>query len=170
VSKDDVEIPPSPPRKRRVLEDQGVTLDKWLAVWANDESLPVSQRARAQRERDRRKLLLNLEPDIVGVLVGREGATPEQLDAIRGIVHGPSVLEVHAPAPLKLGLEEGFVLHRKPDLRERLHAIVKSSTTVVAAPKEAEKPNVVQGVWEAVRYARHRGLPVTVVMPDGEER
>jgi hypothetical protein len=48
--------------------------------------------------------------------------------------------------------------------------LVRSSTTVVAAPKEREKPNTVEGVWEAVRYAKHRRVPVRVVMPDGTEQ
>jgi FAD/FMN-containing dehydrogenase len=47
---------------------------------------------------------------------------------------------------------------------------VRQATAVVAAPKEPEKPDRVEGVWEAVRYARHRRVPVRVVLPNGDER
>lgn len=164
--KDDVEIPPAPPRKRRELER---ALPVWLATWASDESLPPSQRKRAQGERDRRKHLL---PDVcVGVIVGEEGMTPAQRERLAdlGVAASPTALHV----------EERFVVHARrllqsiadvtiwmhPDAQE----LVKASTLVLAAPKEPEKPDRVEGVWEGVRYAKHRKVPVRVVLPNGDE-
>lgn len=165
MSKDDVEIPRWPPRKRRVLEDQGATLDKWLAVWANDEGLPPSQRARAQAERDRRK---RLAPDMrVGVIVGEEGMTPPQADMVTSLVATVLPTELHVIRPRHL--RRVLAIASCPVVtHDNEWDLIRASTTVFAAPKEAEKPAVVQGVWEAVRYARHRRLPVSVVMPDGK--
>lgn len=167
--KDDVEIPPAPPRKRRQLEDPGQTLDKWLAVWAADTSLPPSQRARAQAERDRRKALV---PDVrVGVLVGDEGMTPAQRQRILELVTGAGTTDLNFDAQrlshfrrLLLPLDD---LNVRAIAMEGDQDVVRNSTTLVAAPKESEKPGVVEGVWDAVRYAKHRRLPVRVVMPDG---
>lgn len=169
MSEDDVEIPAVPPRKRRQLE---ATPAKWLAVWAADESLPPSQRRRAQDERDRRKRNAGTSFEIVGVLVGAEGATPEQVDYVRARV--PAAKRVKAPRPLKLGLKPNtFVLCGEPwagtTLQERLKYIVRTSSAVIATPEKDHDPQRVEGVWEAVRYAKHRNVPVTVVMPDGKE-
>lgn len=171
MSKDDVEIPAEVPKKRKVLESPQ-TLDKWLAVWANDPNQPPSARTRAQGERDRRRRLV---PDVrVGVIVGEEGMTPAQRDGVleRVMAAGPTQLVVLAPRMRHLRMllnavaagETVGLLTCEDD-----QALVRESTTLVAAPKETEKPGVVAGVWEAVRYAKHRRLPVRVVMPDGEE-
>lgn len=168
--KDDVEIPPEPPRKRRVLEDPGQTLDRWLAVWATNESLPPSARRRAQDERDRRK---RLAPDVrVGVIVGEEGMTPPQRSRVLELVGGATELHYHGDRQshlrsLMLPLDD---LNVRMVLHSDDQEIVRAASTVVAAPKEPEKPNVVAGVWAGVRYAKHRRLPVRVVMPDGSER
>jgi hypothetical protein len=170
VSDDDVEIPAAPPRKRRQLESAPA---KWLAVWASDESLPPSQRRRAQAERDRRKRGQGMET-IVGLLVGSEGATPQQVEVMRERAHAGDVKRVKAPRPLKLGLKrESYVVCDEPwagaALDERLKYIVRTSTTLVATPEKDHDPQRVEGVWEAVRYAKHRNVPVKVVMPDGGE-
>jgi hypothetical protein len=167
--KEDVEIPPGPPRKRRQLEDPGQTLDKWLAVWATDESLPPSQRARAQAERDRRKALV---PDVrLGVIVGVEGMTPAQREVVAASM--ANATELHwltstfphlRRALVELGRHVAGTSHEDP------RDVVRHSSTLVAAPKEPEKPDRVEGVWEAVRYAKHRKVPVRVVLPNGDER
>lgn len=170
--KDDVEIPPEPPRKRRQLEDPGQTLDKWLAVWASDESLPPSARKRAQAERDRRKALV---PDVrVGVIVGEEGMTPAQRERVLEILVSVGATELLYDGDrlshfrrLLLPLDD---LGVPAVLQQGDQELVRNSSTLVAAPKEAEKPGVVEGVWEAVRYAKHRKVPVRVVMQDGSVR
>jgi hypothetical protein len=166
--KDDVEIPPTPPRKRRALEQ---ALPQWLAMWANDESLPPSQRRRAQAERDRRKRLV---PDvIVGVIVGEEGMTPAQRGRLLELIAAARATELHHDWSRSSHMRR--LLLPLDDLNVRVvpqqgdHELVRNSTTVVAVPKDVEKPDRVEGVWEAVRYAKHRRLPVRVVMPDGNE-
>lgn len=163
MSKDDIEIPPAPPRKRRQLEDPN-TLDKWLAIWATDDELPPSQRKRAQEERDRRKRLV---PDVkVGILVGEEGMTPAQAAIVAEAVapatelHAHGMYAAHLRKPLS-GVTTPCVQHG--DYRE----VIRYSTSLVATPKEPEKPDVVEGVWQAVRYAKHRKVAVKVVMPNG---
>jgi hypothetical protein len=170
--KDDVEIPAKVPTKRKVLESPALTLDKWLAVWAADPDQPPSARKRAQDERDRRKRLV---PDVrVGVIVGEEGMTPAQRARLLELVAEAKATELHYDAErlthlrrLLLPLDD---LNVKAILHHGNQDVVRESTTLVAAPKDTEKPNVVEGVWEAVRYAKHRKVPVRVVMPDGSER
>jgi hypothetical protein len=167
--KDDVEIPPAPPRKRRELER---ALPVWLATWASDESLPPSQRRRAQEERDRRKALV---ADVrVGVILGEEGMTPAQREVVLETLAAVAATELHYDGlrsphmrRLLLPLDDLNVTSiPQPGDQE----LVKASTMVIAAPKEPEKPDRVEGVWEAVRYAKHRKVPVRVVLPNGDER
>jgi hypothetical protein len=163
--KEDVEMPLVVPQKRKQLE---AALPQWLAVWATDESQPPSARKRAQAERDRRKALV---PDVrVGVIVGEEGMTPVQREVVAGVM--ASATELHWPAGAVKHLRRALAGlddipgHPHEDVRE----VVRQATAVVAAPKEPEKPDRVEGVWEAVRYARHRRVPVRVVLPNGDER
>lgn len=164
--KDDVEIPPEPPRKRRQLE---AALPVWLATWATDESLPPSARRRAQEERDRRKALA---PDVrVGFIVGEEGMTPVQRDRLveLAISAGPTELHLDGRRLPHVRRFPAELLHMVV-VHEEAQELVKASTLVLAAPKEPEKPDRVEGVWEAVRYAKHRRVPVRVVLPNGDER
>jgi hypothetical protein len=159
MAKGDVERPALPPRKRRELER---ALPVWLASWANDESIPEPDRRRAQAERDRRKDAGAVQL-VVGLVIGPDGATPPQVEAMREVVSSPTVVKVMSPRPLKLGLPPNtFVL--ETDLRE----IVKTADLVVAAPRQVRKPVMVTGVWEEVRHAKQLGVPVKVVLADGE--
>lgn len=160
----DLEMPARPPKKRRVLEDESQTLDVWLARWAEDQDLTPSERARAQRERARRKALV---PDVcVAVIVGQEGATPEQAAGIRDYLSNVQATEVllRGRAARALRGYEGKLL-----LAASARDAVRNATHVVAAPKETEVPDQKEGVWDAVRFARHRGTPVTVIMPNGAQ-
>lgn len=47
----------------------------------------------------------------------------------------------------------------------RNRQIVEHSQVLIAAPKGAEELR--SGTWSTVRYARKRGVPVTIVWPDG---
>src|SRR3954470_4455158 len=146
--KDDVEIPPAPPRKRRQLE---AALPAWLATWANDESLPPSARRRAQEERDRRKALV---PDVrIGILVGEEGMTPVQRDRLAELAGQAHPTELHVEFDVARHvrrLVDALELGEVPWYHADPQELVKASTLVLAAPKEPEKPDRVEGVWEAV--------------------
>jgi hypothetical protein len=96
VSRDDVPVPEEVPRKRRVLEDESVTLDRFLAVWAARPDLTPSDRRRVEDERYRRK---RLSPIVcLGVLVGREGMTPAQRQAFAEYREQIKATEVTEPA------------------------------------------------------------------------
>lgn len=169
--KDDVEIPAKVPAKRKVLENPALTLDLWLAVWANDDSQPPGARKRAQEERDRRKALV---PDVrMGVIVGDEGMTPAQRDRVLELLSGAQPTEIHFRLDRVSHLRRVLLPIAQGSHREVPHVdeqeLVRASTSLLAAPKESEKPGTVVGVWEAVRYAKHRKVPVRVVMPSGEE-
>jgi hypothetical protein len=167
MAKEDIQdIPKSVPHKRGAIE--GVP-DMWLAIWAGDESLPPSQRKRAQEERDRRKALI---PDKkLGLLVGQEGVTPQQLDKLKELLGTSGATEVHHPgvaskvhtACRALGVP--VTPHRdvRVDDAERMKLVVKASDRIIAAPPVGSQP----GVWDGIRYAKHRSLPVIVVQPDG---
>lgn len=162
--KDDAPVPERLPRKRRELED---ALDRWLAVWLAREDLTPSERRRLEEEKARRKALT---PDVqVALIVGNEGMTPAQHDRASDLLGAMGATEVfylqyvarhvrrlQQVTPMSTGFG---------DEREML----REATAAIATPKEPEKPNVVQGVWDAVRFAKHRKIPVRVVMPDGKE-
>lgn len=153
MSRDDVPVPEEVPRKRRVLEDPSVTLDRFLAIWAARDDLTPSERRRVDAERYRRKRLSL--PVCLGVLVGREGMTPEQRQALAEYREQINPTEVTEPA------DRGSYAV--------LQAVVKVSTVLFAAPKEPREPiGRKAGVWAAVRYAKHRGVPVRVVLPTGD--
>jgi len=146
--KDDVETPPAPPKKRKHLEQ---ALDVHLAIWANDESLPPSARKRAQDERDRRKADAKRgEVAKILVMVPREGKTPQQR-----AYHDEEVV----------GSGELYWWSSKTDY----HEMVKKVDQVVAFVKEQNAPTHPPpgSVWEAVQYARHRKLPLKVILPNG---
>jgi len=147
--REDVEIPARPPRKRRQLER---SLDLALAVWATSEQLNPGERRRVAAERERRKALAKAgRRAVVGVVWQREGRTPQQVEAVKDF-------------------------RRTPDLHEHMmgtcdyREFVKRLDRLVALPKEMTKQDQPpeDSVWACVRYARHRGILVTVVLPNGE--
>jgi hypothetical protein len=166
--KDDVEIDPAlpVPRKRRQLE---AMLDRQLAVWLAREDLPAGDRRRVESEKMRRR---HLQQDVhVGLLVESAGLTPIQREAVTASVAILPVTSYHwchgdHDRLRKLSWTRATTYQSHETHRE----VVRHATVVIAAPKEAERPSGVQGVWDAVRFARHRGVPVTVVMPNGDER
>jgi hypothetical protein len=142
-----------------------------IAFWLEAPSLTPSYLGRVTEEKQRRRRLDRSYT--VGIIVGPEGTTPKQLEAIRELVNRPDITEVHAGTAMRLRLPEGlFRLHNDiPNLEARHKKIVKSSKVIVAAPREMEKPSSYGkwGVWSAVRYAKNRNLPVRIVMPNGKE-
>lgn len=141
--KDDAPTPEKIPTKRRQLRE---ALDRWLVEWLTRPTITPAEAKRVERERARRK---TLKPTtVVGVLAGREGLTPEQREYVRGyfVDMDPTVMQTGTEAELS--------------------NIVRSSNVVVAAPPRSVKTGA---VWEAVRLAKHRHVPVRVVLPNGKE-
>lgn len=146
--KDDAPTPNAVPRKRRDMHD---ALDRWIAEWLARSNLTVAERERLEAEKARRKLTRGRRPDVVlGVLVDREGMTPAQNKALKDYV-----AETGATRELSSGDHK---------------AVVRVATILFAAPKHARQPaNGEPGVWAAIRYARHRRVPVRVVLPNGKD-
>lgn len=156
--KDDAELPAVVPRKRRQVE---ALLDRWIAIWLAGDEITPSERRLLEAEKLRRKKL-HPDPIRLGVIVGREGLTPAQLEFARTHAQADGVVQIRAPFPVKLGAPPNtFAV--LPDNR----MVVRESDVVVAAPKEPEKPGRVEGVWECVRLAKQRGARVHVVLPNG---
>jgi hypothetical protein len=165
--KDDVDVPAEIPRKRRALEGW---LDKWIAVWLARDDLTPFERRRLEVEKKRRR---KAQPDVkVGIVIATEGLTPEQRDYVTGFLVTSHPTELHVRLGDAPRLRKAIIGHE--DVAATAHPdhkdVVRAATVVVAAPKEPERPDHVEGVWEAVRFAKHRKTPVRIVMPNGEER
>jgi hypothetical protein len=146
--KEDAPAPLAIPTKRRQLD---AALDRWIAEWLDRTNLNPSTRRMLEEERERRKVVRKTGPPArVGILEAREGMTPEQRAALnewRAQFNGASEI-------------------RSGDYQ----AVVKASSAVFAAPRHAREPKSGEpGVWAGIRYARHRKVPVTVVLPNGKE-
>lgn len=147
--KTDVEIPDDPPRKRRHLEDSNRTPDLFIATWLARDDLGMIGRERLLKEKERRKALKPLT--ILAVFVDRAGLTPRQ----RGhLIH--AIIEV-----------DDYYRMTLPS-RAALDVLREDVTDVLCMPKETRRA-LGSPVWEAARYARHRKLPVKVILPNGEE-
>jgi len=193
--KEDVEIRPRPPRKRRQMEQ---ALPQELAVWVDDINLTPSERRRAHEERERRKRADHRQ--VVGFSGTRAGMTPPQKRAIRELIENTEIREVHhgdcAGADVTLhdmlivmqARAFEIVVHPPEDGRyrafckgdraepalpylDRNKEIVKTATVLWATPKEATEPEPGrgQGTWSTIRYARKRGVARVIVMPDGTQ-
>jgi hypothetical protein len=151
----------------------------WLAEWASNESLPPSQRKRAQEERDRRKAL---NPEVhVGLIIGEHGATPEQQDTVGSLLHELEPDFFHFPllgtnAGSRIGKKYRAEKHGRQTGMElvgyRTHEsgwiqeLVKSSTVLIVLIR-GNSPVGSEDV--AIKYARHRKVPVKTIKPTGEE-
>jgi hypothetical protein len=162
--KEDVAELPSIPRKRSALKK---ALDLHLALWLERDDLMPSVRRALQEEKQRRKS--GIRELAVGVLVGFEGATPAQLRVLREEVGREGVTRVFAPRPMPLGLApDVFRSVASEAWDDRLRGIVRACDSLLAAPRDHREPTKKDsGVWAMVRYARHRKVPVKVVLPDG---
>lgn len=170
MSKDDVEVPDEIPKKRRQLE---VALDKWIAVWLARDDLTPSERRRLEEERFRRKETPVGHP--VGLLVGPEGATPEQVAAVPELLVG--VTDIYFPVlPTKLYRmvrdhpDAELHIYRHWDAQEAQRIVVRAlpreSARVIGIVRSASPEGT--GVWEMIRLAKHRGMPAQVVLPNGQ--
>jgi hypothetical protein len=176
--KDDAPVPDEVPRKRRQLEDPGVVLDKWIAVWLARDDLMPSDRRRLEAEKARRKAL---KPEcIVGLVASQEGMTPPQfvevLKALRAltptsVLHTRLSRRVHGTV---VGLCESIGASHCliADVRDEDAAareVVREVDMLIAAPREATvQTYATPGIWSIIGLSRHRHVPVQVVLPSGE--
>lgn len=167
MADDELEIPTTIPKKRRQVE---AALDKWIAVWLEREDLAPSERRRLEEERNRRKAERRREQNIIGILCPTEGVTPEQVATLEQalvalkpteIYHHGVDRAVHSRCRAT-GVAVHVLWHQHKD-------VVKASDLVVGLVKETTAPNNKTGVWDLVKYAKHRRLPVKVILPSGDE-
>lgn len=169
MSTKELDAPARPPKKRRQLEDPN-TLDRWLAVWANDESLTPSERRRVQVERERRKRAKPTKA--LGVLVADGGASPEQVAGLRESVELALPTEVHhvfcagkVHSTCKATGANVVVLRGESGSCER--EIVQAADEVIGIVSSMQMPEAKTGTWASLRYAKDRGLPVKIIWPNG---
>lgn len=168
--KDDV--PPLParvPSKRRQLER---LLDVHVAMWLAGDQISDAERRRLQELKAQRRATVPDRP--VGLLVGREGATPPQVQAIVDILAQLHPTEIHhpgvSPALHRACRATGapVIVHRDVRVDESgMPTVIRQSSTVIAAPKERSPQSAKSVVWDMIRYAKHRRIAVRVVLPDG---
>lgn len=152
-------------------------LDVHLAMWVTSETLTPSEIRRVQEERERRKRLQK-RSERVGLLIGPEGVTNEQLAKLAEALTGQrgSMNEIWHPGVQRnvhsLCKSFGVAVEVHPDT-DRVRAwkiIVRNSTRLLAFPRSAQDPHLEDDVWAMVRYAKHRDVPVSVFIPSGERR
>lgn len=153
--KDDAPLPDVVPRKRRQVE---ALLDRHIAIWLADDALPRGDRLRLEAEKARRRAAV---PTLsVGVLLGRGGVTPAQLDALPEVLAGATeVLHVGVPSRLHARCKSVAPVRIIDD---DPRGVVRAASRVVGLPAGPASE-----VWDLLRYARHRGLPTKVIQPDG---
>lgn len=150
MSKEDTPLPAEVPRKRRQLEG---ALDLHLAQWLAGDTLTPSERRRLEEEKARRKTAIPTR--LVVRLVPKEGMTPEQKRAVYVAVGEEQATTIATIVHVPDGATRDKLRTLNPD-------------AIVAAVKETREPaGVKTGVWDAVKFARHRRLAVRVVLPDG---
>lgn len=142
--KEDAPTPLAIPHKRRQLE---AALDRWIVEWLTRDGLAPSVRRRLVEERARRRIAGHQAR--LGLLVDPAGMTPAQKLALAEYRADVDPAEVIAGGELS--------------------DVVRRSTIVFAAPRHAHEPAPGEpGVWAAIRYARHRKVPVRIVLPNGK--
>jgi hypothetical protein len=166
MAKEDVKELPQIPAKRRQIEQM---LDLHIAMHLARDDITPGERKRLQIEKERRK---KLRPDKrVGIILGVEGATPQQIDVILEMLGDLNPTEVHytrLPKALYRAVLSKASKLKEHTLWNNAQDVARNSDVVIAAPKETREPTgFKQGVWAYIKYAKHRSIPTTVVLPDG---
>jgi hypothetical protein len=79
----------------------------------------------------------------------------------------PAIIHIHPPTnATKRAHCDGDVIWLPRPYLDRNHDIVNRSDRLIACPAGPE--TVRSGTWSTVRYARSKGMGVTVVWPSGE--
>jgi hypothetical protein len=165
--KEDVpERPERVPRKRRQIEDLlAIHLAEFLAL----DTITPSERRLLEKEKARRKALVPDNP--VGLLVGQEGVTPQQLDGVQRVLAESQPTEIHHPFTAgrlhTLCRSLGVPVHVHRDVRRGMEDVIRQSLAVVALPRERSESFSSSPVWEMIRRAKHRKVAVHIVLPDG---
>jgi hypothetical protein len=161
MAKDDAPAPAHPPAKRRQLEK---VPDLWVAQWLAGDTITPSERRRLEELKASRKARRDMLDVPVGLIIGHEGMTPEQLDALPAALAGATSVQ-HRGLPSRYHQAcrrvAPVTIHRDDD-----KAVVRASKRVVAMVRSRTPEGT--DVWETVRYAKHRGVAVRVVLPDGQ--
>lgn len=172
--KTDAPAPPVPPRKRRQIER---VPDLWLAQWLARQDLSAGDVKRVQDEKDRRKRLRGVERRVVGFFDNPDGMTPAQRDALKSLLAETKPTKVIHPGGYRGAVARfhGICLNMKIPIEQPVseREICKVADMVIATPKETREParrlDKDDGVWESIRYARHRDVPMRIIMPNGAE-
>jgi hypothetical protein len=127
----------------------------------------------------------------VGFTGSRHGITQHQRDTLEKLLTGVHVDELHHgdcvgadAAAAEIANGWGIEVHLHPPIDPRLrafthadvtyhprpylgrnYAIVDACDWMIACPSGPERRR--SGTWAAVRYARSRAVPLTIVWPDG---
>jgi hypothetical protein len=162
------------PKKRRQIEELP---DLWIAEWLAGDDIAPGERKKLTAEKERRK---TLRPDVVlGVVCCDENATPEQLRTLREVLARIAPTEVHQhPLPGKVNhlvrsLGVPVTVHSRAGMRNELlrYEVVRKATVLVAIQKETtvQPLAAVTGVPAAIGLAKHRSMPVRIILPNGTE-
>lgn len=162
--------PEEVPTKRNVLQDEGRTPTIWIRQWLGRDNLWIRDRKRLERELERRQ---EAKPQVkLAIIAGKEGVTPHQVRKTRELLERMEPTEVAFVGRVaKIAHLFSEDAHYKADYYSDItfgRDVVRDATVVIAYPKEADKPHVVNGVWDLIRFAKHRNTPVRIVMPNGE--
>lgn len=169
--KDDAPRPAKVPAKRRTLENENETLDRWIAEWLAGELTP-SERRRLEAEKARRRALVPDHP--VGILIGQEGATPEQVAALPDRLKGATSIlmprtqqNVYSAARSSCSMVKAIKHWDMDQANEQvIRELPREAGRIVALARTSQPEGTM--VWDMVRLARHRGMPTTVIFPDGQ--
>lgn len=160
MTQEDVEIPARPPRKRLAMAKAPAL---WLQLWANDQALSPIDRLNAQSEIDRRKVLTSEK--VMGVVVDLTGMSPPQWEAL------VEAVDKESPTGYMM-LASTFGNLRKAarkwpwTVAGSYHEIVLQTQLIYCFARPGRPEGV---VYDAMRYAKHRKVPVHLILPTGEE-
>lgn len=165
--KEDAPAPERVPTKRAQL---AAAPPLWLRQWSERTDLHPNEVKRVQKEIERRKEAEKQPTVKLAIITGNEGLTPKQLREV------PKLIRRIQPTELRLIGQTKKVMPLIDHRMVRVQAfpetivtrnVIRDSTVAIMFPKEGTKPNQVDGVWDAVRFAKHRNIQTRVIMPDG---
>lgn len=164
--RDDAPRPERVPAKRRQLESAD-TLDRWIAEWLASDEITPSERRRLEAEKARRRA--RVPDNIVGVILADEGVTPKQAAGVVERVSASRPTEIRHTPGFRGRLGRYFP-HLPVGMEVDAGVVVRGADLIVAAPRHEREPEAGEaGVWASIRYARHRRVPVRVILPSGKE-
>lgn len=169
--KDDLpERPAKVPTKDRQLQ---ALPDLWVAQWLASDTLTYGERRRLEALRASRRARRADVP--VGLLVGAEGATAPQLEVVADELRRAGPTEIHHPGNVPARLHGACKRLGVPVIQHRdvrsieggMREVVRRSSLIIAAPREMSEHATGSPVWNLIRHAKHRSVPVHIVLPDG---